>query len=225
MITARLTHPEMIAALAAAGHGSTVLLTDGHYPAKTAVGPNTQTVHLNLTAGTPSVPEVLSVVLDTIPVEHATLISPSADALPSAVQEEILQLLPDPVPIAYVAGTTSTPWRASPIWLCAWSPATTAGSLTCYSRLVSFVAVRPGHSCRYRFHSSCEGWDSCLSAPTPARWGVDFVPSGGAIFLSPPGDRVVRMRVTRGTSPSTNHGLGRAGREADAGGSCLMRPN
>ncbi|MGZ4660430.1 MAG: RbsD/FucU family protein [Arthrobacter sp.] len=102
MITARLTHPEMIAALAAAGHGSTVLLTDGHYPAKTAVGPNTRTVHLNLTAGTPTVPEVLSVVLDTIPVEQATLISPSADALPSAVQEEILQLLPDPVPIACV---------------------------------------------------------------------------------------------------------------------------
>lgn len=102
MITARLTHPEMMAAFAAAGHGSTVLVTDGHYPAKTAVGPNTQTVHLNLTAGLPTVPEVLSVVLDTIPVERATLISPSADALPSEVQHEILQLLPEPVPVAYV---------------------------------------------------------------------------------------------------------------------------
>lgn len=102
MITASLTHPEMIAALAAAGHGSTVLLTDGHYPAKTAVGPNTQTVHLNLTSGSPTVPEVLSVVLETIPVERATLITPSADALPSGVQEEILQMLPGSVLIARV---------------------------------------------------------------------------------------------------------------------------
>ncbi|WP_285247698.1 MULTISPECIES: RbsD/FucU domain-containing protein [unclassified Pseudarthrobacter] len=102
MITARLTHPNMLAALAAAGHGSSVLLTDGHYPAKTAVGRHAQTVHLNLTSGTPTVPEVLTIVLDTIPVEQATLISPSADALPSVVQHEILQLLPDPIPIAYV---------------------------------------------------------------------------------------------------------------------------
>ncbi len=102
MIRASLTHPEMIAALAAAGHGSTVLLTDGHYPAKTAVGPNTQTVHLNLTSGSPTVPEVLSVVLETIPVERATLITPSADALPSGVQQEILQMLPGSVPVARV---------------------------------------------------------------------------------------------------------------------------
>ncbi|MCZ2403576.1 RbsD/FucU family protein [Paenarthrobacter sp. Z7-10] len=102
MITARLTHPDMIAALAAAGHGSTVLLTDGHYPAKTAVGPNSQTVHLNLTSGSPTVPEVLSVVLETIPVERATVISPSEDALPSAVQEEIALLLSGSAPIESV---------------------------------------------------------------------------------------------------------------------------
>lgn len=102
MITSTLTHPDIIAALAAAGHGSTVLLTDGHYPAKTAVGVHAQTVHLNLTSGTPAVPEVLKVVLDTIPVEQATLISPSADASPSAVQSEILQLLPENIPVTHV---------------------------------------------------------------------------------------------------------------------------
>lgn len=102
MISARLTHPEMIAALAAAGHGSTVLLTDGYYPARTAVGPNAQTVHLNLTKGTPTVPEVLSVVLETIAVEKATLISPSADALPSVVQEDVRRLLPEATPMEHV---------------------------------------------------------------------------------------------------------------------------
>jgi L-fucose mutarotase len=102
MITARLTHPDMIAVLAAAGHGSTVLLTDGHYPARTAVGPNSTTVQLNLTAGSPTVPAVLSVVLETIAVERATLISPSADALPSAVQDEIAELLPPQIPLERV---------------------------------------------------------------------------------------------------------------------------
>lgn len=102
MITAKLTHPGIIAALAAAGHGSTVLLTDGHYPAKTAVGPNSHTVHLNLTSGSPTVPEVLSVLLETIPVERATVIRPSDDALPSLVQEEIRRLLPEPVPLTHV---------------------------------------------------------------------------------------------------------------------------
>ena len=102
MITSRLTHPDMIAALAAAGHGSTVLLTDGHYHAKTAVGVNARTVHLNLTSGSPGVPEVLKVVLDTIPVEQATLISPSENALPSVVQNEILQLLPENIPATHV---------------------------------------------------------------------------------------------------------------------------
>lgn len=102
MITARLTHPGMIAALAAAGHGSTVLVTDGHYPATTAVGPNATTVHLNLASGSPTVPAVLAIILDTIMVERATLMAPSADALPSAVQEELTDLLSDSVPIERV---------------------------------------------------------------------------------------------------------------------------
>jgi len=42
----RLTHPEILAALASAGHGSTVLLADGHYPAATAAGPHAITVAL-----------------------------------------------------------------------------------------------------------------------------------------------------------------------------------
>jgi hypothetical protein len=56
MITGQLTHPRIISALAAAGHGATVLITDGHYSAATAVGPNAETVHLNLQADFPTVP-------------------------------------------------------------------------------------------------------------------------------------------------------------------------
>lgn len=95
MISSRLSNPPMLAALAAAGHGSTVLITDGHYPAKTAVGRNAVTVHLNLEAGVPTVPAVLATVLDTVAIECATVIRPSADATPCAVHDEVTQLLPN----------------------------------------------------------------------------------------------------------------------------------
>lgn len=42
MITGQLTHPRIISALAAAGHGATALIADGHYSAATAVGPNAE---------------------------------------------------------------------------------------------------------------------------------------------------------------------------------------
>jgi len=60
----RLTHPEILAALASAGHGSTVLLADGHYPAATAAGPHAITVALNLAPGTVTVTEVLDLLVD-----------------------------------------------------------------------------------------------------------------------------------------------------------------
>lgn len=42
-----------------ASSGITVLITDGHYSAATAVGPNAQTVLLNLQPDLPTVPQVL----------------------------------------------------------------------------------------------------------------------------------------------------------------------
>jgi L-fucose mutarotase len=95
MITGQLTHPRIISALAAAGHGATVLITDGHYSAATAVGPNAETVHLNLQADFPTVPQVLAVVLGTVPVEKLTRITPSADATPCPVHSEIDELMPE----------------------------------------------------------------------------------------------------------------------------------
>lgn len=93
MITTRLIHPIILGTLAQAGHGSTVLITDGHYPAPTAVGANATTVHLNLEAGVPPVPAVLSLILESIPVEKVTLIQPPPDAHPSQVQDEIDEVL------------------------------------------------------------------------------------------------------------------------------------
>ena len=39
MLKYRLTHPEILAALAGAGHGSQVLIADGNYPFSTGANP------------------------------------------------------------------------------------------------------------------------------------------------------------------------------------------
>jgi L-fucose mutarotase len=102
MIMAPITHPDILRALAAAGHKSTVLITDAHYAAATAVGPNAVTVHLNLTAGRPTIPEVLDAVLAMVVVEHATQIQAAPDALPSDVQNAVADALRPEVAVEYV---------------------------------------------------------------------------------------------------------------------------
>jgi L-fucose mutarotase len=71
-----LTHPDIIGALAAAGHGSTVLLADANYPHATAVGPNARNVYLNLRPGQVPVDDILVTVLSAVPVESAFVMQP-----------------------------------------------------------------------------------------------------------------------------------------------------
>jgi L-fucose mutarotase len=78
MLLTELLHPEILAGLASAGHGSKVLLADGHYPASTAVGRQARTVYLNLTPGVLNVSAVLDVLLRTIPIEAAAVMVPPA---------------------------------------------------------------------------------------------------------------------------------------------------
>jgi L-fucose mutarotase len=79
MLLYRLTHPEILAALAGAGHGSTVLLADGHYPVATAAGPNAVQVALNLAPGTVTVTEVLRAIIDAVAVESYAVMQPPAE--------------------------------------------------------------------------------------------------------------------------------------------------
>ena len=66
MLKQRLLHPEILEALASAGHGSRVLITDGNYPAGTRLGENAALVFLNLAPGKPTVTEVLDILLTAI---------------------------------------------------------------------------------------------------------------------------------------------------------------
>jgi L-fucose mutarotase len=88
MLLTELLHPEILAALASAGHGSRVLLADGHYPASTAVGRQARTVYLNLTPGVLDVSTVLDLLLRSVPIEAAAvMVPPIAEPEPEAIGE------------------------------------------------------------------------------------------------------------------------------------------
>jgi L-fucose mutarotase len=76
MLKGPLTHPTLIGALAAAGHGSKVLIADGNYPHSTGAREGAVRIHLNLRPGLPTADDVLDVLAQTIPIEAAAVMVP-----------------------------------------------------------------------------------------------------------------------------------------------------
>jgi L-fucose mutarotase len=71
MLKSSLLHPQIVAALARAGHSSKVLVSDGNYPHSTRRGPHAELVYLNLAPGKVTVSEVLAALLSAIVIEAA----------------------------------------------------------------------------------------------------------------------------------------------------------
>tara|TARA_R110002020_G_scaffold267675_1_gene482820 strand:+ start:109 stop:543 length:435 start_codon:yes stop_codon:yes gene_type:complete len=82
MLTTTLLHPEILAALAASGHFSQVLVADGNFPVAGNRGPNARIVHLNLAPGMVDAVTVLDVLLTVVPVQAATVMQAPADYAP-----------------------------------------------------------------------------------------------------------------------------------------------
>jgi L-fucose mutarotase len=76
MLKYGLIHPEILAALGSAGHGSKVLIADGNYPFSTGANPDAALVHLNLTRGFAPVDQVLAVLAEAIVIEAAHVMTP-----------------------------------------------------------------------------------------------------------------------------------------------------
>jgi L-fucose mutarotase len=93
MLTTRLLHPDILAALAAAGHGSRVLIADGNYPFSTGANPDAKRVFLNLRPGVVSALDVLEVLASALPIESALVMVPNRGPEP-AIQAEMRKLLP-----------------------------------------------------------------------------------------------------------------------------------
>ena len=94
MLKYQLLHPEILAALGGAGHGSKVLIADGNYPFATRAHPNARRVYLNLAPGLVTVTDVLRVLVGAIPIEMAQVMVPESGAEPS-IFGEFHAILPD----------------------------------------------------------------------------------------------------------------------------------
>ncbi|WP_157897174.1 RbsD/FucU domain-containing protein [Mycobacteroides salmoniphilum] len=137
MITGAVAHPQILPELARANNGSVVLVCDVHYATATCVGPNSRAVYLKLRAGTPTVPEVTSALLQTISVEHVTQMQPVLDALPSVVQCEIVRLAAG-IPRALVSSERSfMGWQSARMSRCSFVTGDTCG----FGNVVSRVGV------------------------------------------------------------------------------------
>ncbi|NLT72687.1 MAG: RbsD or FucU transport [Chloroflexi bacterium] len=82
MLKYQLTHPEILSALASAGHGSQVLIADGNYPFSTGANPHARRVFLNLSPGSVPADQVLAVITDAIAVEAAHVMVPEDGSEP-----------------------------------------------------------------------------------------------------------------------------------------------
>ena len=96
MLQGRLIHPEILAALGSAGHGSQVLIADGNYPFSTGANALAPRVFLNLSPGLVSATDVLRALARAIPIEAATVMIPASGPEPP-IFAEFRDLLPDTV--------------------------------------------------------------------------------------------------------------------------------
>jgi L-fucose mutarotase len=93
MLTTRLLHPEILAALGEAGHGAQVLIADGNYPLATRSNPDAYRVFLNLEPGRLSVTDVLDVIAQAVPVEAVHVMGPDDGSEPS-IYADFRRILP-----------------------------------------------------------------------------------------------------------------------------------
>ena len=91
MLTTKLIHPQIMAALAKCGHGSKILIADGNYPLAEKSG-NAEKVFLGLVRGKPTVTDVLDAILSVTNVEKAEVMVPD-DGNEPEIFAEFRQLL------------------------------------------------------------------------------------------------------------------------------------
>ena len=94
MLTTKLLQPEILEALGSSGHGGKVLIADGNYPFVTRANPAAKRVYLNFTPGKLNVVEILEVLVGTIPIEAADVMTPDSGEEPG-IFVDFRRLLPN----------------------------------------------------------------------------------------------------------------------------------
>ncbi len=98
MLKYQLLHPEILAALASAGHGSKILIADSNYPFSTRANPAAKRVYLNFAPGLISATDILRVLVDAIPIERADVMVRD-DGSEAPIIAEFRALLPPGTPV------------------------------------------------------------------------------------------------------------------------------
>lgn len=93
MLKSGCINPCVMTALSKLGHGDKILIADGNYPLMKKTG-DAEKVYLGLTAGIPTVTEVLNTLLHEINVEAACVMDPCTESEPE-IFEEFRQMLPN----------------------------------------------------------------------------------------------------------------------------------
>lgn len=75
MLTVKCINPQILASLSKLGHGDKILISDGNYPLASRSG-NADKVYLALTAGSPTVTDVLAALQGVVNFEKAEVMTP-----------------------------------------------------------------------------------------------------------------------------------------------------
>ncbi|SNT31642.1 RbsD/FucU family protein [Tropicimonas sediminicola] len=102
MIKSDILHPQLLAALARAGHKAQILISDANYSFVTNSAPEAEIVYLNFAPGTVASAEILKGVCKLINVEMARMMAWPED-FENALHAEYVEILPDDTPMEFVA--------------------------------------------------------------------------------------------------------------------------
>lgn len=97
MVKGTIIHPQILAAVAACGHGDKVLIADGNYPLASKTG-TAEKVYLGLKPGCPTVPDVLAALQTIINIEKAEVMDPGDGITPDIF--EVFQTMLANTPIS-----------------------------------------------------------------------------------------------------------------------------
>lgn len=87
MLKTKCLNPQLINSLAHCGHGDKILICDGNYPVDSCTNETTEKIYLQLTHGIPTVTDVLKVLVETINIEEAQVMTPGEGEEPGIFNE------------------------------------------------------------------------------------------------------------------------------------------
>ncbi|MDY6821870.1 MAG: RbsD/FucU family protein [Deferribacterota bacterium] len=98
MLKTSVLHPEILEALAKAGHGAKIVVADSNYPFDVMSNPKSKKVYLNLAPGKLNVSDVLEALSSVIEIESAQAIYPDGGPEPP-IFKEYRRILPKDIKI------------------------------------------------------------------------------------------------------------------------------